>query len=634
MTDDALPGGLDGVRRILTGAEDVDLPEGMSAPDPAPQDEVDTPFDDDPYDGMDPDGGHDASPPDGDITVDPDILRETAGYPLNDLGNAMRFLRHFGADVMQVPRVGWFAWDDKVWAMDPDTIAVRRLAQRLSALILQEIPFLTLSPEKMQRIAQESALRAELLALSGQTGVDGQPSDDDQQRMLGLEADLKEIARIKASLSGMRDGHRRFGRATGNSAKIKAALLEVEVMLARRLEDLDAATLDVNTASGVLRFTQTPRPGTYPLVGVEMLPHHRDYLMTKMMTCQYDAAASAPVFHTFLAQVMPDEVMQRFLQRWFGYSMLGVNTEQALAFFYGTGRNGKGTLVNLLAKLFGGYGATAKIESLTGQNRRSAGDATPDLVKIVAARFVHAAEPKQGVEWQEELIKQLTGGDPILVRDLNEKFFEIIPFFKLTIQGNHQPNIHGQDEGIWSRLMIVPFLVMIAKADRDPTLIDKMVAEGPGILNWLIEGALAFLEGGLAAPDQIMVATEALRRDSDPYGKFLDHACVVTGDLADSITSDELKRCFMFWQMQRGDQPYRDGTIQRAMKDHSRTWRSPSTGKQFTARETGRFNGYDGVRLSDLFQRDWDAAPKDQAGKALSAGKKAETRRSDDGTDF
>ena len=124
-----------------------------------------------------------------------------------------------------------------------------------------------------------------------------------------------------------------------------------------------------------------------------------------------------------------------------------------------------------------------------------------------------------------------------------------------------------------------------------------------------------------------MAATDTLRKDADPYGKFLDEACLVTGDDRDSLSSRELMLCFMFWQMQRGETPFKERTISTNMKDHSRRWRSPKTGKQFVARETGRFNGYDGLRLTDIFRRDWDLAPKNTEGRALSLGQAADPNR-------
>lgn len=616
---------IDAVRAILAQPQDVDLPASMAgqaqadgeAPDWQPGDPGPDEADLDAGDAERHfDGGDGPPPPQG---PDPDKLRAASQLPINDLGNGQRFVLHFGPDVISVPRVGWHVWDGRVWQIDPDMIKARAKAQRLSGLVLAEVPYLLLSDEKMKVIAQERELREERTALDLQRDDEGKLSDVAAARMTRIDNELISIDGLKTSLDKIRTAHRTFARSTGNTAKIKAAMTEAEVPLSVRVEDLDTRPLDVNTHSCVLRFNVTPRPKTYPLVEVIEMPHDRGLHMTKIMACAYDLTATAPIFEAFLNRIMPDPAMQAFLQRWFGYSMLGLTNEQALAFFYGMGANGKSALTDLMARLMGSYAATAKIESLTGQNRRSGGDATPDLINIVAARMVRASEPEKGVQWQEGLIKQLTGGEPILVRALNENFFEATPIFKLTIGGNHAPDIRGMDDGIWRRLMIVPFDVQIPKEERDPLIVQRMLAEGPGILNWLVEGARNYLEGGLAPPSQVSRATDELRQDADPYGKFLDDACVVSGDPADSITSRELMLCFMFWQMKRGETPYKDRTITTNLKDHSRRWRSIKTGKQFVARETGRFIGYDGLRLTDFFRDEWRQAAKDVNGRPLMA---------------
>jgi putative DNA primase/helicase len=625
----------DRVARILDAAEDVSLPEGMQAPDAqdadAPHPDSDDPGPDDAdFDaaGYERDHGQGDGPPPPD-GPDPDDLREAAGFDRNDLGNGQRFVLHFGEDVIFVPRVGWHVWDDRVWQVDPDMIATRSKAQRLSKLIVAELPFITLNDEKMKLIAEGRQIEDDLRNLRARLGKDDETDAELKPQIYGLEAKQDAIAALKKSLQKLRGAHITFARSSGNSAKIKAAMTEAEVPLAVKVEDLDTRPLDVNTESSVIRFNVTPRKDTWPLVEVEHLGHERDLRMTKIMATGFDPAASAPIFQAFLDRIQPDPKMQAFLQRWFGYSMLGLTNEQALAFFYGMGANGKSALTDLMARLMGSYAATAKIESLTGQNRRSGGDATPDLISIVAARMVRASEPERGVQWQEGLIKQLTGGEPILVRALNENFFEATPIFKLTIGGNHAPDIRGMDDGIWRRLMIVPFNVQIPKAERDPLIVTRMLAEGPGILNWLIEGARAYLELGLAPPTEVSNATDELRQDADPYGKFLDDACVVTGDLNDSISSRELTLCFQFWQMRRGETPFKDRTVSTNMKDHSRRWRSPATGKQFAARETGRFNGYDGVRLTDFFEAEWKAAAKDVNGRAIGTAASASARDDD-----
>lgn len=634
--------GIDDVRKVLGAPEDVDVPPeladeaakaglGTSGDDPngPPIDQDDPGPDEADLQAGDYEREHDGGDEPPSDRPDPEKLRKAALLPINDLGNGQRFVLHFGEDVIYVPRVGWHVWDGRVWQVDPDMIKARAKAQRLSELVLAEVPYLLLSEEKMRHIGQERDLRTERETIELQRDDDGKLSDVAESRLARISMELASIEKLKVSLSKIRTAHRTFARSTGNTGKIKAAMVEAEVPLAVKVEDLDTRPLDVNTETCVIRFHVTPRPGTFPMVDVEAIPHERSLRMTKIMATGYDPSATAPTFYQFLDRIQPDPNMQAFLQRWFGYSMLGLTNEQALAFFYGMGANGKSALTDLMAKLIGSYAATAKIESLTGQNRRSGGDATPDLINIVAARMVRASEPEKGVQWQEGLIKQLTGGEPILVRALNENFFEATPIFKLTIGGNHAPDIRGMDDGIWRRLMIVPFNVQIPKAERDPLIVQRMMLEAPGIMNWLIEGARSYLEAGLAPPTEVSRATDELRQDADPYGKFLDDACVVSGNPDDSLSARELMLCFQFWQMRRGETPFKDRTVSVNMKDHSRRWRSPRTGKQFVARETGRFNGYDGIRLTDFFKDEWEKAAKDQNGRAVGTAATASARDDD-----
>lgn len=613
--------GKDKVRAVLADQEEISLPEGVAAPQGAddvpdrdPQDPGPAPDDRGQDPGRWPDDGSPAPPDAG----PPDPLRDCAGYPLNDFGNGLRFFRHFGEDILWVPRVGWFVWSGRRWKKDPDEIRARRHAQKLGALIEEEVPHIVLEEWQMRELGALREVRKRARELDAIIALGGEAAEEAKTARDALHAQLASLANLEKILTGKRKDHRGFARTSGNSTRIQAAMTEAQTSLAHPLDELDARPLDVNCASGVLRFSVHGGPGTgfARTAGLEVLKHAREHYATKLMPVEYEPLAECPLFDAYLKRIQPNREMRRFLQRWLGLAMTALTGEQKLAFFYGGGANGKSVLVDLIARMMGDYASTAKIESLTGRNRRGGGDATPDLIPLMGARFVRASEPEEGEKLQEGIIKELTGGEPMLIRALHSDFIEEKPKFKLTISGNHKPEIRGLDDGIWRRVLLVPFDVQIPAEERDPDLGEKLWAERSGILNWLIDGLVDYLEGGLQEPAAVLEATQEYREESDPVGLFLERACEVTGDPIDSLRAKDLGAAFAFWQDQRGEGQWKAGTISRRLKEKSRKWKSPSTGKTFAERKSS-IMVYDGIRFTDAFK---NSLPLDASGQVTWKG--------------
>ncbi|MEL6507253.1 MAG: phage/plasmid primase, P4 family, partial [Pseudomonadota bacterium] len=314
---------------------------------------------------------------------------------------------------------------------------------------------------------------------------------------------------------------------------------------------------------------------------VERLPHDRSYLCSKMAEADYNEDATAPTFTAFLERIQPEPDRREFLQRWFGYTLLGLTTEQKLLFAHGDGRKGKSTLIDVIAQILADYATTVPIESLTGSEQRKGSDATPDLVRIPGARMVRASEPEQGQKMKEALVKALTGGEPVMVRRMHQEFIEVTPEFKLTISGNHRPEIRGGDDGIWRRVLLCPFDQQIPLDEVDPDLPAKLQAEIDGIFAWMVAGAVKWLTDGLKTPGDVMAASNEYRLESDPLREFLLGECVITGSESDWITSADVIDVFRLMQEETGDDPWTKRTVAKTLKDRSAKLKHPDTGATF-----------------------------------------------------
>ena len=101
--------------------------------------------------------------------------------------------------------------------------------------------------------------------------------------------------------------------------------------------------------------------------------------------------------------------------------------------------------------------------------------------------------------------------------------FTFRPQFKLTIVGNHQPMLRNVDDAARRRFNIVPFTCK--PAQPDPQLEEKLKAEWPGILRWMIEGCLDWQENGLMQPTSVSEATADYFADQDLFGQWLEDEC-------------------------------------------------------------------------------------------------------------
>lgn len=566
---------------------------------------------------IDPDyTGDDARPPAS--PEEEPIEAACAQFPLNDYGNGLRFMSHFGEDCLFVPRVGWHRWTGQVWRLDEDRIEVRRLAHKIGARIVEEVPYVALEDWERDAIEEAATARREIARLT--------EKDDLTPKEKKKIQDLKEVVSLgddaKKALSSRRRSHRSHAKSSGNTASINNMLTEAASGLAVPLGHLNSDPLVVNTPSGLIRFSARtdehdaawaradhPAPKVW---GFDLAPHAREQMVSKMISAAYDPEATAPLFAAFLERIQPDPEIRAFLKRWFGYSMTGLTTEQKLVFAWGDGRNGKSTLVDLVAEILADYATTVPIESLTGAEQRKGADATPDLVRIPGARMVRASEPDQDQRMKEAIVKALTGGEPILIRRMMQEFVEVTPEFKLTIQGNHKPTIRGDDEGIWRRVLLVPFAEQIPESEVDPLLPKKLRAEASGVLNWMIEGAVEWLSGGLAVPENIRAATDDYRAYSDPLRVFLITECEVTGRPTDRLFARDLVQAFQLWMEDNGNEPWGKRATSNRFVTAAGRFRHPETGAVFS-RLKASDSFYSGIglkpssaiRLSERRGDDW-----------------------------
>lgn len=339
-----------------------------------------------------------------------------------------------------------------------------------------------------------------------------------------------------------------------------------------RERDLDRDDWVLGLRNGVLDL----RAGT-------LRPHRREDLITRIAPVEFDAAAACPIWDAFIDRVTGgNNDLARYLARVVGYCLTGSTQEQVLFFLYGSGANGKSTFLNVLRRLLGDDLAKQTSYETLAFKKHGRGS-TNDLARLQGVRAVLTTEIEDGSQLDESLVKQLTGGEAITARFLYREFTEYDPKFKLLIAGNHKPVIRGDDDGIWRRVHLVPFTTTIPEGERDPCLLEKLLTELPGVLNWAFAGCIEWQHGALRPPKAVVDAVAEYRSDSDLLGQWVAECCEDGPEK--SVGAADAYDSYKWWALRDGYKPMSNASFGRKLSE------------RYPRRKTNERNVYDGLAL-------------------------------------
>lgn len=296
-------------------------------------------------------------------------------------------------------------------------------------------------------------------------------------------------------------------------------------------------------------YKLTHRGGTVDLRTGVTGGHNPEDLITHCAPASelFASSVDGSRFGAFLAEVLPDEDLRRYVQRAIGCSLVGVQADHVLFIATGTGRNGKGTLFRAIANAIGPYYSAITSDMLIEHGHVAHPTAKADLA---GRRLVVSSEINAGVALDEGLVKELSGGDRIKARFMGKDQFEFDPSHTLWICCNEKPRIKGTDNGIWRRVRVIPFVTTIAPENVDRWLDDRLKEERDIVLSWAIEGAMAYLEHGLGECAAVDEATGEYRQGEDVLAMALEDVCEFGPGMTAQMT--RLHAAIGEWYTQQG----------------------------------------------------------------------------------
>lgn len=421
---------------------------------------------------------------------DDGLYRDDRDY--TEQGNAIR-LKDSQHDVMRYNGgLGWCVWDGSIW---------RKSAEEDAGMLV-----LNQADKRM-----EEARRMLQLAPKG----DGKEKTDEQKDAEAAFAWAKKCR----SYSNQRN----------------TLLIARNLMGVRDVDEFDPDPWLLNTPDGVVDL----RTG-------DMRPHESRYLCTMMTSVAPEMGGRIDRWKKFLYQITGgDASFERYLQLVAGMACVGKVYEEGLVISYGPGSNGKSTLFSVWQELLGTYAGTVRNEVLMGNKN---GTEVQGQAQLRGMRLTITSELEEAQAMNLSLLKRLTSRDKISARPLYHEPIEFTPSHTLILHTNHLPRLRSCDDGTKRRIAIAPFTRVIAPEEKVMDFASVLVREeGPAILGWMIEGAIAFYKADmkLEKPQVVLEATEAYLAGEDKIGRFISECCEI--DQKAKQASGALFHAYKMW---------------------------------------------------------------------------------------
>lgn len=191
-----------------------------------------------------------------------------------------------------------------------------------------------------------------------------------------------------------------------------------------------------------------------------------------------------------------DEKRIACFQEYCGYSLLPDCRFHKALYLYGTGRNGKSTLLNVIRALFGDENSTS-LEPSEFADRFSLIELKNSLINI-------CTDAKPDITGAEANLKKAIAGEPIRACYKLKDFITFKPRAKIIFACNQRLATKDKTDSMTERFLLIDCPVHFVdnptegtnEAKKDLNIEKKLMQELSGIFNWCVEGAKRLIRQG------------------------------------------------------------------------------------------------------------------------------------------
>lgn len=274
-----------------------------------------------------------------------------------------------------------------------------------------------------------------------------------------------------------------------------------------------------------------------------------------------------------------DKELIDYVQMVVGMAAVGKVYQEHLIIAYGNGANGKSTFWNTVSRVLGTYSGKLSAEALTVGCKRNV---KPEMAELKGKRLIISSEMEEGMRLNTAVVKQLCSTDEIFAEKKYKAPFAFVPSHTLVLYTNHLPKVGANDDGIWRRLIVIPFNAKIVGDSDIKNYADFLYEKAGGyILKWVIEGAKKAIDANFKTtlPKCVQDAIKAYREENDWLGHFIEECCDV--DPSYTEKSGELYQKYREYAVSNGEFTRQNGDFNSALENAGYSKRKTKKGAFF-----------------------------------------------------
>ena len=439
----------------------------------------------------------------------------------SDLGEAKVFSRDYGNELRFTKATDYLRHDGVCWREEP----------QLALGAAEEFLDLQLN-DAMDAVARAESALADI-------GIDEDViKSRSKDIMKAVPAD--KLGLVFALIGA--DAYQKFVMKYRNYKNIVNFLNAAKPMLAMDISEFDLDPNMLNTPAGTFDLAK----------GMGGMREHdfEDYItkVTNLSPGDNGMDIWLEALDTFFCG---DRELIDYVQEQVGMAAIGKVYQEHMIIAYGGGANGKSTFWNAIFRVLGSYAGKISAEALTMNCKRNV---KPEMAELKGKRLIIASEMEEGMRLNTATVKQLCSTDEIQAEKKYRDPFHFVPSHTLVLYTNYLPKVGANDDGIWRRLIVIPFNARIVGKSDIKNYADYLYDKaGPAIMKWIIEGAEKAIRADFHTPmpQSVRDAIDRYRDANDWLGQFIEDHCDVAPSFSEK--SGELYQAYRIACAQSGE---------------------------------------------------------------------------------